>query len=74
MTNTNPTSKSIKELRYRLGMTQEQFAAELGVTLNTINRWENGKSQPSPLALEIINQKISQFSSGAHLLQNYNLE
>jgi putative transcriptional regulator len=53
---TNQTAKQIKELRYRLGMTQEQFAMELGVTLNTINRWENGKSHPSPLALEKITQ------------------
>jgi putative transcriptional regulator len=59
----NQTAKLIKELRYRLGMTQEQFAMELGVTLNTINRWENGKSHPSPLALEIINQKIAQLDS-----------
>ncbi|AFY73563.1 putative transcriptional regulator [Synechococcus sp. PCC 7502] len=50
------TAKFVKELRYRLGMTQEQFAMELGVTLNTINRWENGKSHPSPLALEKITQ------------------
>ncbi len=50
------TARHIKELRFRLGMTQEQFAMELGVTLNTINRWENGKSHPSPLALEKITQ------------------
>jgi putative transcriptional regulator len=53
---TTQTAKLVKELRFRLGMTQEQFAAELGVTLNTINRWENGKSNPSPLALEKITQ------------------
>jgi len=56
MSQTQQTSKFIKELRYQLGMTQEQFAVELGVTLNTINRWENGKSQPSPLALERISE------------------
>jgi len=50
------SAKQIKELRYRLGMTQEQFAVQLGVTHGTINRWENGKSHPSPLALEKINQ------------------
>jgi putative transcriptional regulator len=56
MVTTLHTAKQIKELRYRLGMTQEQFAVELGVTLGTINRWENGKSHPSPLALEKITQ------------------
>jgi putative transcriptional regulator len=48
---TNSTAKRIKELRYNLGMTQEQFAAELGVTTNSVHRWENGKSTPSSLAL-----------------------
>ena len=50
------TARQIKELRYRLGMTQEQFAAELGVTVSAVNRWENGKVQPSPLALKVMEQ------------------
>ncbi len=45
-----PKEKQIKELRMRLGLTQERFAARLGVTVSTVNRWENGKGQPSPLA------------------------
>jgi putative transcriptional regulator len=50
------TARHIKELRYRLGMTQEQFAVELGVTVSAVNRWENGKVQPSPLALKAMEQ------------------
>ena len=45
------STKHIRELHYRLGMTQEQFAVQLGVTVSAVNRWENGKVQPSPLAL-----------------------
>ncbi len=45
------TSKMIRELRADLGLTQEQFAAKLGVTYSTINRWENKKGNPSPLAM-----------------------
>ena len=45
------TSKMIRELRADLGLTQEQFAAKLGVTYSTINRWENKKGKPSPLAM-----------------------
>ena len=41
----------IREIRTRLGLTQEQFAARLGVTFPTINRWENHRAKPSPLAL-----------------------
>jgi len=43
-------SEMIKELRIQLGLTQEQFAARVGVTFSTVNRWEAGRSQPSPLA------------------------
>ena len=47
-------SKLIRELRLLTGLTQEQFAAQLGVTYPTINRWENGRATPSPLALKQI--------------------
>jgi DNA-binding transcriptional regulator YiaG len=36
----------IYDLRKRLGMTQEQFAAVLGVTYATVNAWENGRHRP----------------------------
>lgn len=42
----------IKSLRTALGYTQEEFAHHLGVTLCTVNRWENNKSEPSRLALK----------------------
>lgn len=51
MVTSHQSAKLVKELRYRLGMTQEQFAVKLGVTVSAVNRWENGKVQPSPLAL-----------------------
>ncbi len=44
-------SEMIRELRGALGQTQEQFAAKLGVTFTTVNRWENNKGKPSPLAM-----------------------
>jgi DNA-binding transcriptional regulator YiaG len=45
---------TVRQLRERTGLTQEQFAAKLGVTFPTINRWENGHAHPSPLALRQI--------------------
>ena len=45
------TAQEIKELRLRLGLTQEQFAHLVGTTWTTVNRWEHGRP-PSPLALE----------------------
>jgi transcriptional regulator with XRE-family HTH domain len=47
-------SEMIKKRRIALGLTQEQFAAKVGVTFSTVNRWENNKSKPSPLALQRI--------------------
>lgn len=42
----------IREIRQSLGLTQEEFAHKLGVTLCTVNRWENNKSVPSRLAVK----------------------
>lgn len=44
-------AEMVKNLRARLGLTQEQFAAKVGVTWSTVNRWENGRGKPSPLAM-----------------------
>lgn len=43
----------IKCVRHELGLSQEQLARELNISFSTINRWENGKSRPSPMAKEI---------------------
>jgi transcriptional regulator with XRE-family HTH domain len=48
--------KMIKKQRIALGLTQEQFAAKVGVTYSTVNRWENNKATPSPLALQRIKE------------------
>lgn len=46
----------IKQLRRELGLTQEQLAHKLGVTVKTVNRWEMGRAKPSPLALRQLTQ------------------
>lgn len=46
--------KLIHELRQLTALTQVQLAEVLGVAYGTINRWENGHIQPSPLALKQI--------------------
>ena len=62
MSHANEFARKIKGLRVRLGLTQEQFAAKVGVTFSTVNRWESGRSKPSPLALRRIEElkRISQ--------------
>jgi putative transcriptional regulator len=60
----------VRELRKRTGLTQEKFAAKLGVTFPTINRWENGRAKPSPLAMQRIEDLIdSMGDEGVDLLK-----
>ncbi|MDZ8134877.1 MAG: helix-turn-helix transcriptional regulator [Nostoc sp. DedQUE04] len=46
--------KLIHELRGIIGLTQEQFAASLGITYSTVNRWEKEYTKPSSLAMQKI--------------------
>lgn len=40
--------KSIKKLRTACGLTQEQLAAQIGVSGPLINHWEKGKNTITP--------------------------
>ncbi|MGA7933025.1 MAG: helix-turn-helix transcriptional regulator [Kovacikia sp.] len=55
-------SHLIRELRNLTGLSQEQFAATLGVAFSTINRWENGHIQPSSLALKQIKAMLCELN------------
>ena len=48
------SASAIRELRKRLGLTQEEFAHAVAVTFSTVNRWENGHAKPSKLARRAI--------------------
>jgi putative transcriptional regulator len=62
----------VRDLRQRTGLTQEKFAAKLGVTFPTINRWENGRAKPSPLALRQIEEFLKEMGhKGRDLLDDY---
>lgn len=64
--------KLIRELRMITGLTQEQFAAELGITYSTANRWENGHAKPSPLAMQKIKEMLQEMGErGQKLLTKY---
>jgi len=54
--------KDIKKLRLEFGLSQERFARLLGVSLQTVRRWESGVSRPLPiisLKLEELQSQIS---------------
>jgi len=54
-----PDSKTdidVRALRDALGMTQEEFAREVGVSFTTVSRWETGRGTPSRLARRQLEQ------------------
>lgn len=62
--------KLICSLRHELKLTQQQLSVELGVVTPTVNRWENGHSQPSPMAFKQIELKIQKLGErGEKLLK-----
>ena len=63
-------SSLISDLRKITGLSQEKFAAKLGVTFPTINRWENGRTYPSPLAMKQIEEMLRNMGE-KDLLEQY---
>ncbi|MHC0061883.1 helix-turn-helix domain-containing protein [Nostoc sp. UIC 10890] len=55
--------KLIFKLRTIVGLTQEEFATSLGVTYSTVNRWENGHSKPSRLAMHRIEEMLAKIGT-----------
>lgn len=68
---TQDMAELIVNLRQRLKLTQEQLAAHLGVTCLTVNRWENRKVKPSPIALKLIRGTVEQTAGAEDLLAKY---
>ncbi len=65
-------ARLIRELRELTALTQEKFAAKLGVTFPTINRWENDRAKPSPLALEKIESLLRSLGDKGKALHKRN--
>jgi HSP20 family protein len=56
--------KQIKGLRIELGLSQEKFAQLLGVSLQTVRRWEEGLTRPLPI-LNLKLEELRKRSGGA---------
>jgi len=41
-----PVRVDVKEIRRKLGLTQQAFAARFGFSVNTLRHWEQGKRIP----------------------------
>ena len=57
----------IRQSRGLKGWTQEKLARNIGVSLNTVQRWEAGKTTPSPLAMEKLQNLLDDVLNGDQL-------
>lgn len=72
MSNSNDLGLLVRQSRDLLGLSQEKFAGRLGVAFASVNRWENGKAKPSPLALKQIEDLLKGLGpKGRDLLAQY---
>ena len=65
--NMSKMADTIKHCRVRKGWTQEHLARSIGVSLNTVQRWESGKTHPSPLAMEKLQELLEDVLEGDQL-------
>ncbi len=64
----------IQDIRLSMGLTQEEFAVTIGVTFPTVNRWENGHTKPSKLAIQQIEALVDKLGEdGQKILAKYHL-
>lgn len=55
-----------------MGLTQEEFAVIIGVTFPTVNRWENGYTKPSKLAVQQLATLVDKLGeNGQTILAKY---
>lgn len=54
MTDATTLTATLRSIRAKLNLTQEQLAERLGVSFATVNRWEGGSSKPQKAAREVI--------------------
>jgi putative transcriptional regulator len=66
------TAVLTKAVRDRLNLTQERFAAQMGVSFSTVNRWENGHRQPLPVMLLRMRELLEKLGpEGSDLVHTY---
>lgn len=51
----SPELVDVAQLRARLGLTQQQFAARFGFSVATLRHWERGDRRPAGASLVLLN-------------------
>jgi type I restriction enzyme M protein len=58
MTSEDILQSFLRDLRERLGLSQEGLASQLGLSFPTVSRWERGRARPDSAAFQILNQFV----------------
>lgn len=62
----------IWEARQLLQLSQVELASKVGVSFQSVNRWENGRNRPIPLTLKQIEKLLHEMGKpGENLLAKY---
>lgn len=62
-----PSGDTIRNVRKMHSLTQDQLAAECGVSRISVSRWENGRARPSRAAVLLIQALQRQLLFGDQL-------
>lgn len=62
-------SETIKIMRQKAFLSQEEFAKELHVSVSTINRWETGKVKPNLTAMKNLKQFCGRYELPYSILE-----
>lgn len=63
-------ANSIRDLRAKLKLSQEELANRLNVSFATINRWENGKAQPQGAKRDAVNSLLEEVGEESLVLRS----
>ena len=47
---------AVKKVREQIGLSQQAFADQLGVSFSTVNRWEQGRHVPNRITIKAIEE------------------
>lgn len=56
------SAAQIRQIRTKLGLTQAELAAEVGVGLGTVSTWEQGRASPGSIAARTGLQRLAELA------------
>lgn len=66
--------KFIKDIRQKLGLTQEEFAKKIGVSVVTVSKYENGVTKPTKQKLGLIENLVNQSNNNINNVETNGAE